>query len=82
VQITTRYLMKIELRGQLPALDLGETPYGRRRLVSIIGGAFSGERLSGSVLPFGADWALIRRDGALDADVRAVLLTSGAGQGA
>ena len=70
-----RHLTTIELDGKPPALELGETPYGRRRIVPIIGGKFEGERLNGKVLPVGADWALIRRDGVFNIDVRAVLET-------
>lgn len=74
-QIATRHLTTIRFKGQFPPHELGETPYGRRRIVPIIGGSFEGERLSGTVLPVGADWALIRRDGVFDGDVRAVLQT-------
>ena len=70
-----RHLIRVELDGVSPPLELGETPYGRRRIVSIAGGKFTGERLSGKVLPVGADWALIRRDNVFNIDVRAVLET-------
>lgn len=73
--IRTRHLTTIRFQGQFPPHELGETPYGRRRIVPIIGGSFEGERLSGSVLPVGADWALIRRDGVFDGEVRSVLRT-------
>jgi hypothetical protein len=41
------------------AIDLGETPEGRRRLIPILGGRLSGPRLSGRVLPGGADFQLV-----------------------
>jgi hypothetical protein len=44
-------------------LELGETPLGRRRVIHITGGSVSGPRLTGSVIPGGADWQIIRRDG-------------------
>lgn len=44
-------------------LELGETPYGRRRVIHITGGRFSGPRLRGTVVPGGADWQVIRPDG-------------------
>ena len=50
--------------------DLGDTPQGRRRIIGITGGRFSGERLSGRVLPGGADWQVIRADGVADLDAR------------
>ena len=37
-----------------PVRDLGDTPLGRRRVIGITGGSFSGPRLSGKVLPGGA----------------------------
>lgn len=46
-----------------PPLDIGPVPGGHRRVIPIIGGHFAGERLSGEVLPGGADWNLVRPDG-------------------
>jgi hypothetical protein len=59
-----------------PPQELGETPQGRRRIIGITGGRFSGERLSGHVLPGGADWQLLRADGVADLDARYTLQTS------
>ena len=58
------------------AQELGETPQGRRRIIGITGGRFSGERLSGRVLPGGADWQLVRADGVADLDARYTLETA------
>ncbi|HEX5766691.1 MAG TPA: DUF3237 domain-containing protein [Burkholderiales bacterium] len=58
------------------AQELGETPQGRRRIIGITGGRFSGERLSGRVLPGGADWQVIRSDGVADLDARYTLETA------
>lgn len=55
--------------------ELGETPQGRRRIIGITGGRFVGERLSGRVLPGGADWQVIRADGVADLDARYTLET-------
>jgi hypothetical protein len=46
-----------------PPQELGEAPLGRRRIIPITGGRFRGERLSGRVLPGGADWQIVRADG-------------------
>ena len=59
-----------------PAQELGDTPQGRRRIIGITGGRFSGERLSGRVLPGGADWQVIRADGVADLDARYTLETA------
>jgi hypothetical protein len=58
------------------AQELGDTPLGRRRIIGITGGRFSGERLSGRVLAGGADWQVIRPDGVADLDARYTLETS------
>ena len=58
-----------------PPQELGGTPQGRRRIINITGGSFRGERLSGRVLPGGADWQLIRSDGVADLDARYTLET-------
>ena len=58
-----------------PAQELGEAPLGRRRIVPIAGGSFSGARLRGRVLPGGADWLLVRADGVADLDARYTLET-------
>ncbi|PWB65152.1 MAG: DUF3237 domain-containing protein [Bradyrhizobiaceae bacterium] len=50
-------------------LDFGATPYGGRRVINILGGRVAGPRLEGRILPGGADWQIIRSDGA--ADIRA-----------
>jgi len=46
-----------------PVLDLGDTPAGHRRIIAITGGEVTGPRLSGRVLPGGADWQIVRADG-------------------
>ncbi|MFT4212885.1 MAG: DUF3237 domain-containing protein [Microbacterium sp.] len=46
-----------------PPIEIGRTAAGVRRVIPIVGGTFSGPRLSGSILPGGADWNLARTDG-------------------
>jgi hypothetical protein len=72
LQIQALFRAEISLA---PAQELGETPQGRRRIIGITGGRFAGERLSGRVLPGGADWQLVRADGVADLDARYVLET-------
>lgn len=59
-----------------PAQELGETPLGRRRVIPITGGSFRGEKLSGRILPGGADWQVIRADGVAELDARYTLETN------
>ena len=56
-------------------LNLGRTPYGERRIIDILGGTVRGERLNGRVLPGGADWQIIRGDGAADLQARYTIET-------
>jgi hypothetical protein len=46
----------IVLADEAP-LDLGASPWRRRRVSDIAGGHFDGPRLAGSVRPSGADWS-------------------------
>ncbi|MEY9874515.1 hypothetical protein ABH931_004015 [Streptacidiphilus sp. MAP12-33] len=58
-----------------PLLDLGDAPSGRRRVINIIGGTFEGPRLSGVILPGGADWQVLHPDGSASIDTRSTLRT-------
>lgn len=53
-----------------PPRTLGLTPFGQRRAVPIIGGRVSGDRISGTILPGGADWQTISPDGLSDFEAR------------
>ncbi|HEY7664331.1 MAG TPA: DUF3237 domain-containing protein [Xanthobacteraceae bacterium] len=52
----------------------GQTPYGERRVVDILGGRIDGPRLKGRILP-GADWQIVRPDGATDLKARYAIET-------
>jgi Protein of unknown function (DUF3237) len=56
-------------------LDLGDVGKGGRRVVPITGGDFSGPQISGKVLPGGADWQVLRRDGVAELEARYTLQT-------
>jgi hypothetical protein len=77
--ITTEFLCKVEVALE-PIRDLGDTPLGRRRIIGITGGKFAGPRLSGRILPGGADWQLIRSDGVVFLDARYTLETDDGAQ--
>jgi hypothetical protein len=69
-----------------PGLEVGDFGGGRKRIVPILGGNVSG-RLSGVVLPGGADWQTIRPSGVTDvwarytvqADDGAIIVVTNAG---
>ena len=66
------FTLTLEVAGMQP---VGATPAGDRRVGLVAGGRFQGARLSGTVLPGGADWIMLRPDGATTLDVRLVLQT-------
>jgi hypothetical protein len=51
-------------------LDLGPAPFGHRRVVNILGGPVTGTKLNGRVLPGGADWQIVAKDGSADIHAR------------
>jgi hypothetical protein len=65
--------LDVDSRG---AAQIGGTPEGRRTIAPVTGGTFEGERVSGKVLPGGADWVRFRPDGAMMIDVRLTLQAS------
>jgi hypothetical protein len=56
-------------------LELGAGRSGTRRIIPIIGGRVTGERLKGRVLNLGADWQTVFRDGVAELDTRYTLET-------
>ena len=59
-------------------LDLGELAQGRRRIVPLTGGTFTGPELSGTLLPgASADWQTVQPDGTAFGDIRYTLQTVG-----
>lgn len=73
--IQTRPLFTLTL--QVPHIvDLGVTPSGHRRIATVAGGTFKGDRMYGTVQAApGGDWILVRTDGAVVLDVRLTLET-------
>jgi len=56
-------------------MNLGRTPLGERRVIGILGGSVLGPKLQGRILPGGADWQLIRGDGAANISARYIIET-------
>lgn len=56
-------------------LVVGQTACGLRRIINITGGWFEGPRLSGKVLPGGADWQVIKNDGITELEAKYTLQT-------
>jgi hypothetical protein len=57
-------------------LDLGDIAQGRRRIVPLTGGTFTGPDLNGKLLPdSSADWQIVLPDGTALGDIRYMLRT-------
>jgi hypothetical protein len=57
-------------------LELGDTAQGRRRIVPLTGGTFSGPELTGALVPgASADWQTVLPDGTALGDIRYTLQT-------
>jgi hypothetical protein len=57
-------------------LDLGGIAQGRRRIVPLTGGTFTGPELNGKLLPgSSADWQIVLPDGTALGDIRYTLRT-------
>jgi hypothetical protein len=69
-----RPLMTLRL-STAPTQNLGIGPRGTRVTFPIIGGVFEGDRLRGTVLTGGDDWAVTRLDGLVELDLRITLQT-------
>jgi hypothetical protein len=58
------------------ALELGESAQGRRRIVPLTGGTFTGAAISGTLVPgASADWQIVLPDGTALGDIRYTLQT-------
>jgi hypothetical protein len=61
-----------------PPIDLGDVAPGRRRIVALTGGTFTGPEIEGTLLPgASADWQIVLPDGTALGDIRYTLLTAG-----
>ena len=58
-----------------PPIEMGEAPRGRRRIIPIVGGTVSGERIRGDILNLGADWQTVFSDTVAELDTRYALRT-------
>jgi Protein of unknown function (DUF3237) len=75
-QLGSRPLFTITMKLP-PTLEMGDTPAGTRRVFTVAGGTFGGDRLRGDVLAQGSsDLLLVRSDGSSQQDVRLLLRTA------
>lgn len=74
-EVQTEFLFEMDVELEEHPLVIGGTPDGMRLIAYVKGGTFEGPRLRGTIPPGGGDWAMIRADGSLKADVRVCLTT-------
>jgi hypothetical protein len=53
--------------------EIGDTPYGGRRVIEILRGTVEGPHFKGRILSGGSDWQIIRGDGVADIQARYVI---------
>ncbi|KAH7350976.1 hypothetical protein BKA65DRAFT_549959 [Rhexocercosporidium sp. MPI-PUGE-AT-0058] len=59
-----------------PTINYGDGPRGNRVAIPIIGGTFTGPKLSGTIINLGADWGLTDNFGTFNPDTRYGLKTN------
>ncbi|MCA0363426.1 MAG: DUF3237 domain-containing protein [Bacteroidetes bacterium] len=72
---TLEYLCTMNVKLGMPLVP-GDGPHGFRRIIPIAGGTVTGEKLQGEVLAGGADWQVIRKDGAAEISAEYQIKTS------
>ncbi|WP_082553530.1 DUF3237 domain-containing protein [Altererythrobacter sp. Root672] len=58
------------------AIPVGETPLGKRNIVPITGGTFSGPGIEGTIIAGGWDWQLTRSDGCTEIEADYMIRTN------
>jgi hypothetical protein len=68
-ELRTRYAFTITARIA-DVTTAGDVGHGVRRIIPIVGGEVRGEKVNGRVLPFGADFQMIRPSELIDLEAR------------
>ena len=68
-ELHTKYVFTITARIA-DVTTAGDIGHGVRRIIPITGGEVRGERVNGKVLPFGADFQIIRQSELIDLEAR------------
>jgi hypothetical protein len=72
---TAQLVMELDVDCD-PPQDVGALDGGHCRMIPITGGTFAGPRISGEVLPGGADWSIVRANGLSTVDARYAIRAS------
>ncbi len=66
----------MDLKAEVaPPIEIADAPLGPRRIIPILGGSFEGPALKGKVVPGGADYQILRRDGVTVLEAKYLLET-------
>ena len=74
-QLDVEHLFTLDLQVAEGVQIIKGGPHGTRMIAEVAGGTFTGERLTGSVVPPGGDWVTARADRNIQLDVRLTLVT-------
>lgn len=74
-KLDAEHLFAYHATLKAPPETIGPVPEGVRATFYITGGEATGPKLHGKLLGVGADWALMRRDGVIQLDVRGTMET-------
>ena len=58
-----------------PPIEVPDAPLGPKRIIPILGGTFEGPLLKGRVVPGGADYQIVRKDGVTILEAKYLLET-------
>ena len=72
--LETRFVFTVTVRIA-EVTSAGDIGHGVRRIIPIIGGEVKGEKVNGKVLPFGADFQIIRPNELIDLEAKYALET-------
>ena len=72
--LRTAFAFEARVKVDKPVV-VGESSHGMRRIVPILGGPVKGPLLNGQVIAGGADWQVVRVDGAWDIEARYTVQT-------
>jgi len=68
-------VMELNVQCDEP-LEIGETPKGFLRVIPIVGGTFQGTSIQGTIIPGGADWNTLLKDGTTEVWARYTMETN------
>ena len=72
--LNTEWIMDVKA-DVAPPIEVPDSPLGPKRIIPILGGTFEGPLLKGRVVPGGADYQIVRKDGVTILEAKYLLET-------